>query len=125
MYNVKGIENVNYTFYMTFGEKLRKIRKAKGLTQTELAEMVGMKQQMLASYEADSQIPAVTKVARLSKALGVTIEELVNDEDLEIKIEKKGIHKNTRQAQMTVYFEKLNLRDQQSLLKQAKILAQG
>ena len=36
---------------MTFGEKMKKVRKEKGLSQQELGKILGVKQQTVAQYE--------------------------------------------------------------------------
>ena len=38
---------------MTLGEKLQKLRKARGLTQEELAEKVGVSRQSLSKWESE------------------------------------------------------------------------
>ena len=64
---------------MTFGERLRKARKSKGLTQDELAERAGMNGRHLSRYETGVVEPPVRTVRRLSEALSVPLEELTQD----------------------------------------------
>ncbi len=54
----------------TVGENIRKLRKSKGLSQTQLAEMIGETKQTLWKYESGTvtNIP-LTKVEALSAAL--------------------------------------------------------
>lgn len=56
---------------MTFGEKLRELRLAKGLTQKELADQAGTNQQSVGRWEAGLQTPAFDAVQALCRALGV------------------------------------------------------
>jgi transcriptional regulator with XRE-family HTH domain len=57
---------------MTFGERLRAIRRAAGLTQVELAARSGVSQPSISQYEAGDTEPAWSTVAALCRALGVT-----------------------------------------------------
>ena len=61
----------------TFGKRLRKFRKQKGLPQWKLAEMIGIPQQQLCRYEADKAVPTLTTFEWLCDALGVTATELL------------------------------------------------
>ncbi|HYE78673.1 MAG TPA: helix-turn-helix transcriptional regulator [bacterium] len=56
---------------MSFGAKLKKMREAKGLSQTELAKASGLKQQSIARWELDENDPPWTAVQKLAAALGV------------------------------------------------------
>ena len=51
---------------------LREARKAKGYTQTELSEMVGVSQQQIAKYETGQSCPANKVIAKIAKALDQT-----------------------------------------------------
>ncbi len=58
----------------TFGEKLRELRTAAGLTQTELAEKAGLHRQAIAKLELGERQPAWETVRSITKALGVSCE---------------------------------------------------
>lgn len=68
---------------MTFGEKVKKARKALGLTQTELGEIIGVSRRAVTSYEIDAALPR-TKDAyyRLAKALKVDVNYLLTEGDV-------------------------------------------
>ena len=61
----------------TFGKRLKKIRKQKGLTQWKLAEKIGISQQQLCLYEADKHVPSLTIFEWICTALGVSATELL------------------------------------------------
>lgn len=42
---------------MTFGEKLRKLRIEKGITQEKLGEIIGVSDRVIGYYEADNRFP--------------------------------------------------------------------
>jgi len=60
-----------------FGPRLAKLRKAKGLTQTELGERVGISYRMIAHYERHDAQPPGAILPDLARALGVTADELL------------------------------------------------
>ena len=64
---------------MTFGERLRKLRKQRGLTQDQLAELAGMNGRHLSRFETGAIEPPVRTVRRLAEALGLALEELTQE----------------------------------------------
>ncbi|MBM3790270.1 MAG: helix-turn-helix transcriptional regulator [Acidobacteria bacterium] len=60
-----------------FGERLQTIRKARGLTQVQLAEAAGTTQRAISYYETEAGFPPAPAVIDLAKALGVTTDELL------------------------------------------------
>ena len=62
---------------MTFGERLRKIRKERGYTQCKLSEIVGIRQCVLCWYETDKIQPTLERIEWLCKALEVSSTELL------------------------------------------------
>jgi len=61
----------------TIGERIRRYRKAKGLTQTELGDMVGLSQRLMTYYETQGGSPSADLLARFSAALGVPMNVLL------------------------------------------------
>ena len=55
---------------MEIGKIIKKERKKKGLTQTELAEAVGVSQAAIAKYEAGVNEPSFEMVSNIAKVLG-------------------------------------------------------
>lgn len=63
---------------MTFGQRLRELRKAKGLNQKELAEKVGIDFTYLSKLENDRMSPPREKnILALAKALDADSDELL------------------------------------------------
>lgn len=63
----------------SFGENLKKERKLAGLTQQQLAEKLGIKQQQLSEWECGRVEPTVFNIVAIVKALGITYDELFED----------------------------------------------
>jgi transcriptional regulator with XRE-family HTH domain len=60
-----------------FGERLQAIRKARGLTQVQLAEAAETTQRAISYYETEAGFPPAPAVIGLAKALEVTTDELL------------------------------------------------
>ena len=61
-------------------EGLRNIRQANGLTQTELAEQMGVTQSLVAMWERGAVLPSAEKLPRLADLLGCSIDALYGRE---------------------------------------------
>ena len=66
---------------MEFPEKLYTLRKAKGYTQEQMAELLGVSRQALAKWEAGQSLPDIGKLLRISDLLRVTVDYLVRDQE--------------------------------------------
>lgn len=63
----------------TIGQKIKRMRLEKGLTQKDLAALLGTSQQNLAQYEKDKRRPKIETVRKIAKALDVYIGDLIDD----------------------------------------------
>jgi len=63
--------------------RLAKYRKQKGLSQTQLAKLIGVAQSTIAMIETGKIMPSLRTALRLSRILGVPVEELFPVEDKE------------------------------------------
>jgi transcriptional regulator with XRE-family HTH domain len=59
------------------GAHLTKLRLAAGITQAQLAEAIGERQQAVAYWETAAHPPRSDVLPKLAKALGVTVEQLL------------------------------------------------
>lgn len=78
-----------------FGDRLTKMRKAKGLTQEEVGEKIGISAQAVSKWENDTTMPDPIILKRLSDIYGVTLNQIYGMEDqptVSIK-ENKDINK--------------------------------
>jgi len=84
----------------TFGQRLARLRKEKGLTQEEIADKIGISPQAVSKWENDVSSPDISIIISLSDILGVTTDELLGKEVInpevvdenEKKEVKEGIH---------------------------------
>ncbi len=61
---------------LEFGERLKQYRKARGLTQQELADLLGVSNKSVSRWESGSY-PDVATLGPLAHALGVTVDDLL------------------------------------------------
>ena len=57
-------------------ENIHRLRKERGMTQEELAKLVGVSKSTISNYENDMTGPACSKLSKIADALGVTVPEL-------------------------------------------------
>jgi len=62
---------------MTFGERLRELRKARGYTQEQLANKIGVAKTTITGYEKNNREPNVLTITKLAQALDVSGNELI------------------------------------------------
>ena len=58
---------------MTFGQRLKKVRKERGITQKTLADIVGTTRETISKYELDEREPPLSKAVSLSRALNINL----------------------------------------------------
>jgi transcriptional regulator with XRE-family HTH domain len=61
-----------------FGARLAALRKARGLTQPRLAEMLGVSPAMLAYYERKATNPTAEFVKKAAEVLNTSVDELLD-----------------------------------------------
>lgn len=64
------------SYSQIIGENIKMYRKAKGLTQPKLGELIGKSESTIRKYEAGAVEPSFNILSVISEALGVEIEDL-------------------------------------------------
>ncbi len=67
---------------MTFGEKLKKLRIDKKLTQDELAEILYVSRTAVSKWESGRGLPNIESLKSISKYFSVTVDDLLSGEEL-------------------------------------------
>ena len=67
--------------YIT-GPAIKQLRESKGITQSELAEQIGVSSQAISKWETSKGLPDITLIEPLAKALGVSVMELMSGEPI-------------------------------------------
>lgn len=73
---------------MKLGDKIIKLRKEKNLTQEDLANEIGVTRQTISNWELNETVPDLEQSKKLSNIFKVSLDELVDNDNKEILIEK-------------------------------------
>jgi transcriptional regulator with XRE-family HTH domain len=63
------------------GQRIRAIRASRGLSQEQLAERAGVSYKFIGDVERGQGNPTVTWLDAVARGLGVSVKDLVSDED--------------------------------------------
>ena len=69
---------------MSFGSRLLEARKKKGISQDDLAKILGTKGPAIGRYERDEMKPSIEVAAKMADYLEVSLDYLVGKTDVEI-----------------------------------------
>lgn len=86
---ITGMTPEDKRFYRDMGQRIAQFRKAQGITQVQLAEILGIAQQTMAHYEGGTLRVAVALLKPLAQALHVSVEELIDEPSSKTK-KKRG-----------------------------------
>ena len=104
-----------------FGKRLARYRKAKGLTQAQLGDLVGVSYRVIAYYEKETQYPPSRLIVPIATALGVSADELLG-----IKEEKTDLDPAKAALWRTLkVVETLPQIDQKAILHYIKTIAKN
>ena len=67
--------------YVT-GNTIKQLREGRGLTQAELAQMIGVSSKTISKWETAKGLPDITLLQPLAQALGISVIELMNGEQI-------------------------------------------
>jgi len=98
----------------TFGQRLLRLRQARGYSQRELGDRVDVSQRMMTYYERQAAHPPAYLLPRLAEALGVTVDELMGVRPVK---EQPATPRNTRLWRKLRDIEKLPPGDRKAVLK--------
>ena len=90
--NEVDLETITYRrIIMTIDQKILQLRTSKGISQEELAEMLGVSRQSVSKWEMGQALPQIDKVLQLSEIFSVSTDELLHDKmDIsKLSVEKK------------------------------------
>ena len=78
---------------MEFNEKLQELRKQKGLTQEELAELLYVSRAAISKWESGRGFPNIESLKEISKFFSVSLDELLSGEEILAIAEKDHTEK--------------------------------
>lgn len=68
---------------MLFGDKLLQLRREKGFSQEQLADLLNVSRQSVSKWEAGSSLPELEKIISISDLFGVSVDYLVRNNTVE------------------------------------------
>lgn len=80
IYEPVAISTDERAFFAALGGRIARVRKEQDITQAQLAELVGVTQQTINSYETGRRRVPVSLLPAIAKRLGVAVEALLNDD---------------------------------------------
>jgi len=80
---------------LEFSEKLQELRKSRGLTQEELAELLYVSRTAISKWESGRGYPSIDSLKEISKFFSVSIDDLLSGEKL-VSIAEKENKSNIR-----------------------------
>lgn len=91
----------------TLGERISEKRKAKGLKQDELAEMLGVSAQAVSKWENDISCPDIMSLPLLAEKLGCTVDELLTgkEELKDVMMLPEGERKDFNKLVLRIYVD--------------------
>ena len=66
------------------GERLKKLRENKNMTQGDVAEALGVNTATISKYESNSLEPSIESIKKLADLYDITIDELLKDEQFDV-----------------------------------------
>lgn len=122
--------NQRKVIFLTFGERVKEIRKRKGLSQLDLGERMNISQQAVGRYEKAIDQPKMTTVRKLADALNVAVSELIIDwsaisfDEATEALENSMNYniENKLRKKLTNNFNKLNGVGQNKAIEQVELL---
>ena len=66
------------------GEKIKKYREEKKMTQTEVAEVLGVKPATISKYEAGALEPNIESLKKLAELFEVSVDELLKEDEFDV-----------------------------------------
>ena len=80
---------------MNFGDRLRRFREEKDITQQQMAELIPMNQSNYSKIERNIQQPSLDQLIRIVEILNITLDELLGiDPSIYLKKKVKEIEKD-------------------------------
>lgn len=78
---------------MEFNEKLQTLRKQKGMTQEELAEVLFVSRTAVSKWESGRGYPNIESLKQIAKIFSVTVDELLSGDEILTIAEQEGAKK--------------------------------
>ena len=82
----------------SYGIRLKQVRRVLGLTQIQLAEQAGIAVSSLRRYEAGEREPPLSALEKCAKAMGLSLNELLNGDIMHLYDEMKSVAEEVKES---------------------------
>ena len=107
-------------------ETVKRLRKAKNLTQEQLSSETGINRQMIGRLENSEFMPSISQLEKLAEVLGFEIPELFAENEPMVYTAFRGSNMSEEErAGVDRLFEMMMLSKQQIFLRKAMVNEQG
>jgi len=98
---------------MSLGLRIKTLRKAKSLTQQQLADLVDVSRIYIQALESNRRLPSMKLLRRLAEALDVSVADIVQNEDVEGsgRFQLEEVLENTEDVEIWYRSRKLSNRE--------------
>lgn len=104
------------------GERLRELRKAKGLSQGDIVERLGIFRSKVSAIECGYYVPRVCTLEKWTNVLGISLAQLFT-ESHESRRSFRKVHGPVYERRLLAFARRLNQRDKRLLVSVAKTMA--
>ena len=109
---------------MTIGTKIQTLRKQRGLSQEQLAEILGVSRQAVSKWEAGQSVPDIDKIVLICDYFGVTTDYILRNEKLpKTEQEHESQPDNLVQYKYGISENEVNTENEEKKKKSALLLA--
>ncbi len=104
---------------MSLGLRIKTFRKAKSLTQQQLADLVDVSRIYIQALESNRRLPSMKLLRRLAGALDVRVADIVQNEDVEGsgRLQLEEVLENAEDVEIWYRSRKLSSREIQLVQK--------
>lgn len=110
------------------GNRIKKIRTEKGLTQKEMAELAKIPYSTYSNYENNNRVPRMGQIRNIASVLGVTIHDLLGiapDDSLNMNINFPNLLIEEKDDKIVIGFDQYSRTGQSDLEDKENILLQN
>ncbi|MDK0980677.1 helix-turn-helix transcriptional regulator [Clostridium perfringens] len=108
---------------LNIGDKIKAIRKERGLTQKEFAKKINKSERMIQKYENSEVEPRIEVLREITKALDISFSELINPKNSSININESIDKFKNEYIDFIIDFEQLNNEGQNKVFTYTKDLS--
>ncbi|MBL1231065.1 helix-turn-helix transcriptional regulator [Enterococcus sp. BWB1-3] len=91
--------------FQTFAENFKLLRKKRGLTQSQLAEKIGLTKQSIVNYEKGNTFPTGNRLSKISEVLETPVEQLIGSENIQSRSELELLNSVQSKASFLAHYD--------------------